>query len=1111
MLKILYSPPSADLCGAAIRSLAESGGRAFLIVPRHYSHECERRLCETLGDTASRSVEVLSIDRLHNRVATEVRGAAERFVDDAGKLLLTYSAAQKVATMLRIYGAEIRKADFLEKASAMIDELGSCCVDSAALMAASERSGGDLADKLHDLALLSEAYAAELGRHSLRPDRVSALCELLRESGWAKDKTFAFYGYTEFTAAELELLRVLLDSRELTISLDCELESIDAELGELDPLFTYGRTVGQLRRLAASVGARVSIDRTECDSALPDALAFVEREFLRSSGASFGGDASPVEIAYEISIWNECERAAGKILEFVRENGLRFRDIAVALPEDDSYRAAVEAVFGSWGIPIFLDRTDAASSAPMIAAVSAVLDVLRGGFATEDLLRYLKSGLSPLDFSAACELENYAYTWSISGSAWLRDFVGNPRGFSVPIDERDIEKLKRLQASRHELIDPLVRFREHIRPGEVYSADEHLRSLYELFSELRLDRHIDRAAREAEASGELQQASEYAQLWDKLCDLIDEFSELAGDEPMRFDEFSQLFELLLDGVQVGSIPPSLDEVALGDPGRLRHRSPKALFLLGALAGNFPPPIDSFGLLDDREREALSELELGLEPSSRKLTWRSLNAAYAALTLPRERLCISYSPSAEGGAPALSHPIARLADALGVAVQPPLGDERLLAARRSAIELALRPDASASAKAAAEYFRRVGEPPALTAARAASSGDRGPICAASAEALFGTDARLTASRSDLFKGCAFSHFMRYGLRADPRKPFELDALESGTLLHSVLENTVRRINSEGHFPEKITDADRAAAQRIASEELRRYIDERIGDERTARTEHLFGRIEKGLERVVSSIMDEFAASDFRPAGFEVGFGTDSAALKAVQVGENGRLVGVIDRVDSWIDPAKNVPYFRVIDYKSGKKQFDYTDIFHGVSLQLPIYLHALRAFAEESGKAADAAGAFYSPAAEPVWSGDRGADDDSVRLEVEKQERRSGVYLSDPEVVRALEHDDSSRFLPTSSQFKLTARQFGLLEQHVAAQLEDTAQRIKSGEIDAKPSRRGQYSACDWCDYRAACRFDSTNGRDAELLRATVAQDAFWENLEEKYGALVAGEEDPNAD
>lgn len=1105
MLRLLFAPPCSDLCGEVIRRYADSE-RFFLIVPRHYSHECERRLCEVLGDTASGSAEVLSIDRLYSRVASEVGGIAEKFLDDAGRLLVAYSAAQRVSSQMRAFAGELRRTEFLTEALRIIDELQSCKVEPEALGRAAELADGDLGDRLHDLALIAESYSAELARRGALRDRISALIDLL-DCGWAADKTFAFFGYTEFTEQEIELVRKLLRSSEVTVALGCDRSLIDPALGEDDPLYAYARTAGRLTRLAESEGVKLEVEQfNDMEEERPPELKFIANEFIAEEGLRFDGQPTAVTLAEERSVWSECERAAAYILDTVRTKGWRFRDFAVALPSGDEYLGALEAVFGSWGVPIFLDSVDSALGTPVLSAFTAALDILRNGFASEDMLRYLKSGLSPLSFEGCCEVENYVYTWQISGRKWLVDWSGSPRGFSAQLDANDERALERLNRRRKLVVEPFERFRETIRPGESRKVGDILHAFYDLLTELRLDKRIAAAARQYADAGELKIAGEYSQLWGKVCDLMDEFFELAGDEQMKFDEFSQLFELLLGGISVGVIPPALDGVPVGEVGRLRHRRPKALLILGARAGVFPPVATSGGLLDDRDREELAALDIGLEPSTRRLRWRGMDTVYSALMLPSERLYVSWSTPAEGGAPVPSPLITRLSNELGAGILSPSDFHRLLAAKSPALEFALRAvgkNADGAAKAALEYFADSDENGELMRrAKSVAEGGRGPLSTESAEALYGNEIRLTASRSDKFMYCAFSYFCQYGLRANPRRRAELDAMESGTLIHSVLENTVRRASEGGLLDGEITERDKAAAVEIAHSELESYISSRLGDAATddPRLKRLFDRTERSLDRVVESIMDEFAVSSFRPVGFEVGFGTQDARLESVPVGENGKLSGVIDRVDSWHDESEDRHYFRVIDYKSGSKQFSYTDIYHGVSLQLPIYLHVLHRFAEENGLAASEAGAFYSPAADVFASGDRGEDESAIEEKLEDKERRSGVYLGDELVAQAMEHGGASRFLPSSAQYRLTKAKFEMLERRVERATKEVVRRISGGEIEARPSVWSKdRSACNHCDFKAACKFDPSGGRDSENLRYSVGHDAFWEKLSGEEG------------
>ena len=54
----------------------------ILIVPQHYSHEAERRLCEVCGDSAALYCEVLTIKRLADRVFGIEGGLAGHVLDE---------------------------------------------------------------------------------------------------------------------------------------------------------------------------------------------------------------------------------------------------------------------------------------------------------------------------------------------------------------------------------------------------------------------------------------------------------------------------------------------------------------------------------------------------------------------------------------------------------------------------------------------------------------------------------------------------------------------------------------------------------------------------------------------------------------------------------------------------------------------------------------------------------------------------------------------------------------------------------------------------------------------------------------------------------------------
>lgn len=81
-----------------------------------------------------------------------------------------------------------------------------------------------------------------------------------------------------------------------------------------------------------------------------------------------------------------------------------------------------------------------------------------------------------------------------------------------------------------------------------------------------------------------------------------------------------------------------------------------------------------------------------------------------------------------------------------------------------------------------------------------------------------------------------------------------------------------------------------------------------------------RMKRLLTRTIWALTKQLEAGDFVPVAYEMRF-------------ENGK----IDRVDLCKD--KDKVYVKVLDYKTGSKAFDVVALYHGLQLQLMVYMDA----------------------------------------------------------------------------------------------------------------------------------------------------------------------------
>ena len=253
--------------------------------------------------------------------------------------------------------------------------------------------------------------------------------------------------------------------------------------------------------------------------------------------------------------------------------------------------------------------------------------------------------------------------------------------------------------------------------------------------------------------------------------------------------------------------------------------------------------------------------------------------------------------------------------------------------------------------------------------------------------------------------------------------------------------------------------------------------------------------------------ELRASDFQPIAFELGFGYGKD-LPPVEVREGDvtlRISGFVDRVDGWVKDGRL--YLRVVDYKTGRKSFDLTEVWNGLGLQMLLYLFTLE---EKGGTHFGAetvpAGVLYLPAREAVISGSRDMEESARRTLMDKELVRRGLVLEEEEVLEAMEHKEGGiRFLPlkvSSRTGKITgdalvsAEKLGRLKKHTQHILKDICREIAAGNMDADPFWRGpNKNACQYCEFFRACQFEEK--KDQRRWIPSVSNSDFWGWLAQK--------------
>ncbi len=1089
MLKIILGRAGTGKSCAVLDAIAAESARRqqLLLVPEHTSYEADLDVCRALGDRACDLCEVLSFRTLAGRVLSEVGGDSDIALDNGGKLLTLRRCLEELAQELKVFQKPSQKVAFLEQLCALFDEFYAYAVTPEALLQQVETM--EQGDKLRDIALLFGAYDRKLHTADLdRRSRMERMAAVIGESEYFRDKDVYLDGFSLFTRLEEQVItHALQTAHSVTVTL----------LGDKyqTELFTNGiRTRDSLVRLGNMAGRQTQVVyRT---TGRDGALGHLEKHFFAGEQPYEGG-REEVALYQASAPLQEVEYVCAQIRDLARR-GVRYRDMAVASRNMALYGPLIERVFRRDDVPVYMSRRSDILEKPVMTMLLGAVDAVTGGMEYEDVFRCLKTGLAGITAAECDVLENYVLRWQIRGAMWLRDtaWTANPDGYNLEMNEERQAVLNEVNRIRKTVCERFSDLHDGLKGTS--GARDKAKSLYCYAESSRVPETLQEKAAQLLASGQVQLAEEYGQLWNIFCDVLDQFVEILDETPLTGEEFARLLRLILTQYSVGTIPATLDQVKVSEITRNDRHTVEYLFLLGATDDCLPTVPTAQGILDRDDRRSLQQHDIHLPDEHFDALDQEMQNIYACLAQPTKKLTVSYPVAGLDGAE--KHPsfvVERLQKLFPDVETVQEDGSYRLTTPSGALGLAGGPHNELW-----EYFAMLERyRPALAAMERAREMRRGKLSPEAVRALYGEHVAMSASRMDKIKQCHFAYFMEYGLKAKERKSAGFDAPERGTFVHYLLENVNRDVKEAGGY-QQVSDDDLLVM-------VRRYCDlykkECIDgyEEKSARFRYLFDRLRKTAKEIVLEMDRVLRVSDLDTVAIELGFGGKDGTLPAITVTHGDTTLSVggkVDRIDGWLHDGKM--YLRVVDYKTGKKAFDLADIRYGLNIQMLLYLFALRDNGAEHFKMPVVpCGVLYHPARDVILAQERTVTPAALERALQKELRRSGMVLRDPEVLHAMEHSalSSPCYLPLKvnkdgaiSGSMATAEQFGKLSRNVDKQLQGIAAAIGAGTIDADPVTQGPQTPCDYCPYMAACGFDERSDR-RRYVRA-VKPEEFWDDI-----------------
>lgn len=1119
-LQIVYGAAGTGKSTFCRREMLRQKKKALLIVPEQFSHIAETQLIAEAGYLCE-ELQATSFARLAKRILREA-GFGGQTIDAAGKHMLMARVLQQMRGELSVFRASWNKPGFLTALLELISDFKRAQVSGDMLLAYAEQQKDNplLAQKVEELGKIYFCYESFLEpTFTDAEDNVTRLARLLSEQNYLGDTAVYVDGFFRFTANEIDVLRsMLLCGLQVTVTVCTPNLSVGAASIFAPCVQTANRLCSLVRECGAAVLPPICLTEKYRFASSPE-LLHLEKNLYSYPHEVYDKPTEKISLFTAADPYSELQRVAVEIRRAVAEKGYRYREIAIIAGDTERYRESLKTVFPSYEIPVFIDNRRELLSHPVMLMLFSLFRMLTGGFRMQDVIAYCKSGYAGLTIEEADCLENYALLGHIDRGDWLDDERFLKRARSVFEQEEDLLETDRKTAEtmlelKKRVLSPVLRLKEKFSDNQ--SAKSRAEALFDFLEEIELRSAIQNQTERFLQQGERRLADEYADVYNLLIEALDQLVLCFGEEKIGMKRLSEILQAGFSEYSMGVIPSAADQVFFGDVNRSLVKNVKLVFLLGAVDGAFPPAAPTEGILNDTERMLLRGFGFELAPDTKKIAFENQFLVYAAVNISTDALFVSF-PVADFDGKGLrpSALIARLkrifpqmqkeSDLLDFLPKA----ENTVASKQTAYLYLLGNrfeneeewEMAELLKENEEYRAKL-----LRAEQYRSfSNQAQSLSRENVEGLYGTQLKGSISRFEKFSACPFSFFIQYGLKAKERKILEIDTPDIGWLLHAVIDAFSRKMAEKGERYQDLTQerCGEIVDGLLAEMSKNMFLGNLYSAKKMAL---LLKRLKKTVMKSVWVLCEHVRRGEFEPCAFEVSF-DENGEMPPVTIklptGESITLAGRIDRIDRYSD-GTNL-YIRVIDYKSGNKEFSLNDIFHRLSLQLAVYMTAVCEGGEQLlGEQAKPAGMFYFRLNDPVVAAG-GKSEEALEEEVLKKFKLSGLVLSDTDVIRAMDKNCSgfSKIIPVrlnksgdlvpSSSKSVTMEQMERLQGYMKKAAAEIGREILNGNTSIAPYKNESGSACTYCRFRGICGFDSA--KDSYRYLKKFSDDEVWENME----------------
>ncbi|MBQ4268413.1 MAG: PD-(D/E)XK nuclease family protein, partial [Clostridia bacterium] len=646
-----------------------------------------------------------------------------------------------------------------------------------------------LREKVADLALIYTRYDEFLKEKGYVDDScyLSLLPDAIRQDQSLKNANVFFVGYSAFTKQAAEAIKAAAESAANVIGIFCGGEEAFYTNSAADRFFEtcskVGKTETKTRYYPLDGEAEVlrkslfepSVLKAENTKTATDKISIFE-----------GADKA-----------DEAEKTAVNIRKLMAETeGLRYRDIAVLIPDPAAYQLPIKKAFDEYKIPYFFDEKRSLKKHPIAEFILACFEVVKENYSPVSVQKLTQN----VFFGEAEEYRNY-----------LLKYANYRGGAKNDIKDKDLVKgfdLDAVQDGKNRLTKAV----KNIKPTG--QGRDYCLAIQNLIKDFHLLKTLEKLC---DSVDDPSLKSYLLQIDKALPVVLSDAEKLLSDRTLTVREFSAILSNGLEAMEISLIPLKTDAVYVGDLVDSRIEKVRALFALG-FTDDVPRAGKDAALLADRDIKQLTTVNACVEPTVAEANLRACENFCLNLCTFSDYLYIFYPLGEKGEEPTLSEAIRYIRGAFapteGETIVAKKDDEfknaefkyicsaETPAVRRLLVEKGNKKrtgDKSRGDKYEQSQSKRFDTLyAALTElgvdAEGAVTEEKTFDHVSCGEDLFFGEGKISPTKLEKYFTCPFGNFMSNGLKLKEREESVVMSFDSGNFIHAVLEEIGRNMSN-----------------------------------------------------------------------------------------------------------------------------------------------------------------------------------------------------------------------------------------------------------------------------------------------------------------------------